>query len=387
MSLRLIFICIFFTPFGIYSQKEVKTLGVLPEVISETSGLIFYKSKLISHNDSGNNARLFEIDTLSLEITRTVTVMNADNMDWEDITQDDAYIYIGDFGNNNGNRRDLVIYRIAKSDYDQFDEVLADRIDFSYEDQSSFVENSNSDWDAEALFNFGNTLVVLTKQWGSNGTVAYVVPKLPGDYRAKKLDRYQVNGLITGSTYNSTAKLLYLTGYSSTLTPFIVRVEGASDNAIFGGKIEKSNLSINLAQLEGICHVAGDTYFLSSELFKRDNLSISLEAGLFSFESGDEKEEDSEEPPMVDPKTLPEDKKEKLIVYQAFGSNTVNYKLTTQSSIFGQAIFDSAGKRVHYMLGAELEGNALDVSTLKPSIYYLAFYLSDKIMFTPFIKY
>ena len=387
MGLRLLFICIFFAPFTIFSQKDVRTLGVLPQEISETSGLIFHNGKLITHNDSGNEARLFEIDTLSLKITRTVTIKNADNVDWEDITQDDTYIYIGDFGNNNGSRSDLVIYRIAKSEYEQFNEVSADRIDFSFEDQSSFVENSNSDWDAEALFAFGNTLVVLTKQWGSKGTVAYVLPSLPGDYSAKRLDGYQVNGLITGSAYNSTAKLLYLIGYSNTLKPFIVRVEGANENAIFGGKIEKTNLNINLVQVEGISHVTGDTYFLSSELFIRDNPSILSEARLFSFESGDEKEENEEEFPIEDPETSSEAKKEKLIVYRAFGSNTLNYKLTTESSIFGRAIFDSAGKRVQYMLGADLEGNTLDVSTLKPSIYYLAFYLSDKIISTPFLKY
>lgn len=379
MSLRLLLICILLAPFTIFSQKDVKTLGVLPEEISETSGLIFHNDKLITHNDSGNDSRLFEIDTLSLSITRMVTIMNASNIDWEDITQDDTYIYIGDFGNNKGNRKDLVIYRIAKSDYDQFNEVLADRIDFSFEDQTSFTENSNNDWDAEALFTLGDKLVVLTKQWGSNGTVAYVMPNLPGDYSAERLDGYQVEGLITGSTYNSTAKLLYLIGYSNTLKPFIVKVEGSNENAIFGGKVEKTNLSINLAQTEGITHVTKDTYFLSSELFKRDNPSISLEASLFSFVSGDEKEEN--------PETSPEAKKEKLIVYGVFGSNTLNYELITESSIFGQAIFDSTGKRVHYIFGANLEGNSLDISTLTPSIYYLSFYLHDKIMSTPFIKY
>ena len=87
----------------------------LPNSISETSGLLFYNGKLITHNDSGDAANLYELDTIRGNITRTITISNATNSDWEDITQDDTHIYIGDFGNNsNGNRQDLKIYKILR---------------------------------------------------------------------------------------------------------------------------------------------------------------------------------------------------------------------------------------------------------------------------------
>ena len=39
---------------------------------------------------------------------------NIKNTDWEEISQDKDFIYIGDIGNNSGNRDDLKIYRAGK---------------------------------------------------------------------------------------------------------------------------------------------------------------------------------------------------------------------------------------------------------------------------------
>ena len=155
----------------VLTAQTVTLVGTLPETVNETSGLILYNGKLITHNDSGNSTQLFEIDTLSLMISRVVNITNAENVDWEDITQDDNYIYIGDIGNFNGNRTDLAIYRISKADYDNSDNVSAERIGFSYEDQNNFDSMPNSDWDAEALTMIRGQLTLFTKQWQSNGIV------------------------------------------------------------------------------------------------------------------------------------------------------------------------------------------------------------------------
>ena len=69
----------------VLSAQTVSFLGTLPDSVKETSGLILYDGKLITHNVSGNTAQLFEIDTLSLMVTRVVNVSNAENIDWEDI--------------------------------------------------------------------------------------------------------------------------------------------------------------------------------------------------------------------------------------------------------------------------------------------------------------
>ena len=106
----------FFLPVVLLNAQVSTTLiGTLPENVLESSGLIYYNNRLITHNDSGNSPQLYELDSLGSQIFRTITINNATNIDWEDITQDDTYIYVGDFGNNSGNRQDLRIYRIKKS--------------------------------------------------------------------------------------------------------------------------------------------------------------------------------------------------------------------------------------------------------------------------------
>jgi hypothetical protein len=72
----------------------------------------FCNNNIITHNDSGGQANLYEINA-STGALRTVAITNATNVDWE-YAQDASYIYIGDIGNNFGNRTDLKIYKISR---------------------------------------------------------------------------------------------------------------------------------------------------------------------------------------------------------------------------------------------------------------------------------
>ena len=111
--------------------SDLKTKFDLPATVKETSGLLLLNGKLITHNDSGRDAKLYELDTLSGAITRTITISNATNRDWEDIAVDETHIYIADIGNNNGTRTDLTIYKILKTDFSENDAITAEKIEFS----------------------------------------------------------------------------------------------------------------------------------------------------------------------------------------------------------------------------------------------------------------
>jgi len=223
----------FFTGTCLYGQVNISVLGTLPQEVQETSGLIFFQGKLYTHNDSGNAAVLYEVDTLTLGINRTITVNNAENVDWEDLTRDESYLYIGDIGNNQGNRQDLGIYRISLSELEQGEEVNAERITYAYADQLDFSAEANSDWDAEALISYGDQLIIFTKQWQSLGTVAYSLPKTAGDHQAQRVGETNVNGLITGAAYNTETRVVYLVGYSSLLQPFLMRFSRSPCNSLF----------------------------------------------------------------------------------------------------------------------------------------------------------
>ncbi len=379
------------------AQQEVQTLGTLPDLVSETSGLLFHNGKLITHNDSGNSPQLYEIDTVSLEITRTVTLNNAENIDWEDSTQDTDYFYIGDFGNNLGTRTDLVIYRISKELYNQQDEITAERIHFSYEDQTTFEDTGNSDWDAEALIAIEDQLLVFTKQWQSNGTVAYTIPKAPGTHIAKRLDSFDTKGLVTGAVYNPESRLLYLVGYSAILDSFLYRVDGASNTAVFDGEIEQLSTNIGFAQVEAIVAIDVDRYMISSELFTRENPFITLQSTLYALGTNDrsytdpdpnpDPDPDPDLDPDPDPDLDPDPLADELILYRSIEESVLWYEVPDSELLIARAIFDVMGRLVTYDTGPGLDTKNIDLSTLPKGIFYITFYFGDRKTSRPFANY
>lgn len=373
---------------GLSAQANVQELGNLPTTVSETSGLLFHNGRLITHNDSGNTPQLFEIDTLTLEITRTITLTNAENVDWEDLAQDNEAIYVGDFGNNVGTRENLVIYRITKEMYEAANTVQAERINFRYPDQVDFSNTGNSDWDAEAFIVLDDRLVVFTKQWESNGTVAYSIPKTPGVHIAERLAEFDSNGLVTGATYNPISDVLFLIGYSSILGPFTLRIDAPNIGSIFGTAPTKIPFGGGLAQIEGITYVDVDTYFVSSEFFTNASPAITLDSKLFSFTTTDtpngseEEEEEEEEEEILNP----EPQENSLVLYRPLDSDFLEYELVTDRALYGRGLFDSGGKRLQYIRAAEIENNRIDIASLSSSVYYLAFYLDNGVLVKAFAK-
>ena len=261
----------------------------LPITINESSGAIFFNNRLITHNDSGNENKLYELDIISGLVTRTVTIVNATNVDWEDMTHDQSYIYIGDIGNNNGTRTDLKIYKINKSDYLNSDDVSAEIINFSYSDQTDFSSNPNStEWDAEALLSFDtNYLLLFTKNWINGTTKVYPIPKSSGTYAVNSLTTTLPNaGLITGATYNPITNKVYIIGYTLILQAFVWICENFTDYDVFSGTNTQISLtSLGMEQAEGITYVNANRYFITSESFSISSFSDS--GKLMSFTTND----------------------------------------------------------------------------------------------------
>ncbi len=113
---KLLFFLSFLISLHSFSQKTEKLalrkykIATLSDSLKETSGLTFLKDKLYTLNDGGNTNEIFEIDKNSGKILSKLKT-DFPNKDWEAITSDGKNFYIGDFGNNAGNRRDLAIYK------------------------------------------------------------------------------------------------------------------------------------------------------------------------------------------------------------------------------------------------------------------------------------
>lgn len=244
----------------------IKKVTTLSSKIDETSGLINFNGRIITHNDSGDKPNLYEIDITSGKVIRTVTISNAVNIDMEDIAQDENSIYLCDIGNNSNKRKNQTIYKISKADYLIKDKVVAEIIRIKYKEQINFTKtNRKTNFDAEAVVNINDELFLFTKNWGDLKTSVYKIPKEKGNYTLTKIDSFDINGLITAATYNENTKTVILTGYLD-FKPFIVELTNFSSNSPLDGKIDKKSIVVSGSkQIEGITVNPDGSYYMSAE--------------------------------------------------------------------------------------------------------------------------
>lgn len=372
---------------GLHAQSEVSWVGALPELVPESSGLLLVGNRLVTHNDSGNSPELYVLDTTSLEVVRRVRITNAENTDWEDLAQDEEFIYIGDIGNNLGSRRDLKVLRISREAFLRSDAVEASVISYSYEDQSDFGGSQNSDWDAEALLPGADSLYIFTKQWQSGNTVAYRIPKTPGHYQALRTAEYPAGGLVTGASPIPGQEAFLLLGYTGQLQPYLLRISSKRPDAGGAEPIAKMQLDIPFGQAEGVAALPSGVIYLSTEAFS--NRLVSLPAGIFRYTPGGVSQEGSEngDPGRQGQGPGDGDGGQKLLLYQAPGSHTIRYQVPGKSRITAKAIFDTSGRRVWFAAGEENLPGEMDVSGLRNAVYYLTVYLPEQRLTKAFLRY
>ncbi len=258
------------------------TKFLLPKEVEETSGLAFFNGKLWTINDSGGLPTIYGLDTLTGEVLQRIAVSNATNVDWESLAQDDAYLYVGDFGNNSGNRNNLLIYKIllteipAKGD----GQVVAESIRFSYEDYvGPIAKRKDNNFDCEAFIADGDSLYLFSKNWENQQCRLYRLPKTPGTFIAQKLASFDTKGLVTGADINPRSGELILTGYTNkTWIPFMWVFTDYADHQYFSGNKQRVNM-INLpaTQVEAIAFTRGRRAVITSEghvLFSQTAFSV-----------------------------------------------------------------------------------------------------------------
>ncbi len=316
----------------------------MDESVEETSGLLFINDKIITHNDSGGDATLYEVDPDSGDITRRIFINNATNVDWEDLSMDENYIYIGDFGNNNGSRIDLKVYPIPLADFLSTNTVTAEIINFSYSDQVDFSPNNETNFDAETLLNFHDQLYIFTKNRGDFHSNIYPLPKEPGTYQITKTGEINPQILITGGTYDAQADAILLTGYSLQGS-FIVTINEFMDNQINTGISNKYPITlVNSFQVEGIAPIGQYHYYLSTEG------NSAVEPTLYQMNAYD-----------ILPIELVE--KTPLLLFPNPASHIIRieskgYSSATIYNISGQLLLSSQEK-------------SIDISTLKSGLYFI----------------
>ncbi|WP_426430625.1 T9SS type A sorting domain-containing protein [Winogradskyella sp. HB-48] len=271
---------LWFLSFFCINAQQFTLETALDTTVNETSGLLYINNTLITHNDSANTNELFDIDIATGNVIRTVTVTNATNIDWEDLAQDGTYIYIGDFGNYQGDRTDLKVYRIAISDYLNNTSVTADVINFSYADQSDFTTSPfATNFDAESLIHYNNTLYVFTRNWLDGNTNVYELPKTPGTHSITMIDNITAGGLVSGATFNTLSNEIIITGFDSN-GAFLIELSGFNSGLFSNGGVTKTSIAVpaNYSfQIEGIYPINANEYYITAEE------NGALQSALYSF--------------------------------------------------------------------------------------------------------
>jgi len=263
-------------------------LQQLDNELQESSGLAYFGGKVWTVNDSGNENIIYQLDLQSGKASKRVRVTNAENIDWESLAQSETHLYIGDFGNNEGNRTDLVVLKVLKSDLLTKTEVAAEKIFFSYPQQTNFEERINShNFDCEAFFYLRGVLHLFTKNWEDNQTNHYTLGTSPGTTTANFEGSFDSEGLITGADINSSTGDIVLIGYENRgvfSQSFIWILSGYPEHNLFGGSNSKVMLGspADLGQTEAVFIKDDNTGYISSETINLDRFFI--HGKLFSFD-------------------------------------------------------------------------------------------------------
>ena len=257
--------------------SEINGEVKLSNLVSESSGLEVLSAKegFWTINDAGNTNELFLFDKQG-KIKQVVEVFNAKNKDWEALASDgNSMLYIGDFGNNNNSRKDLTIYSVDVNTIKD-DKVKADKITFTYEDQSEFPpKKKDRNFDAEAFIFFNDYFYIFSKNRSSNfdgTTKLYKVSAELGEKKARLIGKFITcdnvkNCQITGADISDDGKHLALLTHNS-----VYLFSDYKDDNFFSGKNKKIELNHN-SQKEAICFV-GNTLYITDEGTKKSKCKM-----------------------------------------------------------------------------------------------------------------
>jgi len=254
----------------IYGNATVAPLQSieLPVYLNESSGLVVDGDSVWTHNDN-SDVHLYRIGKSDTTGMQQFTVSGASNIDWEDLTADSNYFYVGDFGNNsNGARTDLRILRIEKQSL-WAGQPVVDTIWFSYSDQIPVTSTgpNATDFDCEAMVVDTDSIYLFSKMWTSQNTTVYALSKSPGVHIANRKFQLNVQGLVTGATMVDSLGIVVLCGYSPLLQPFLFLIYDYPAKEFELGNKRKIGLNLPFHQVEGIGTDDGLTYFCTNERF------------------------------------------------------------------------------------------------------------------------
>ncbi|MCD4770306.1 MAG: hypothetical protein K8R35_09075 [Bacteroidales bacterium] len=195
---------------------------ILPGQLSEISGIVYHDGTVYAINDSWNQAVIYTLDFGTFQIVKSHKIHNLNNKDWEEIAIYKDNIYIGDFGNNFGNRRDLSVYSMPLKELGSESQNIRS-IRFKYKNQVTYSGIPyNHPWDCEAMVVDSAGIWLFSKDRESKTCSMYKLPHGFQEGQVSPVSSFNTGFIVTGAFYNSEEGSLYLVGYGNNNTYIVI---------------------------------------------------------------------------------------------------------------------------------------------------------------------
>lgn len=233
---------------------NLKVVANIDSQLKEASALELVKNEnvLWTIEDSGNSNILYRLNNEG-NIDRSITIENAKNKDWEDLTTDkQGNIYIGDFGNNDKKRDTFSIYKVSNPK-NLKEKSTASVINFTMPD------NVKSE-DFEAFFLYKNHFYMFSKEDGKGKLIK--VPNTIGTHEATFITKFDLKGKhseITSADISTDGKTVVLLNHNK-----LWKLTGFKSDNFFSGNVKSLDFKHN-SQKEGVCFVDNNTVLINDE--------------------------------------------------------------------------------------------------------------------------
>jgi hypothetical protein len=259
---------------------QVEVMGPLPMVLDELSGLAASPSMpgvLYTHNDSGDSARFFALNSFGKEIAE-LQLSGVIAVDWEDIAvgpcEASTCVFLGDIGDNLEQRSSYAIYRTREPQLRNYlgGHQAPPELELPY-DSLPFTYPNGRRHNAETLLVHPQTgdVYVITKERAGLQSEVFKFPRpfTPGEMTTL-LDvgplsiPAQGDSLLTGGDIHPCGNQVLFRMYNRAV---LMRVpDDAGFEAVFSAQPIEVPSAIDEPQAEAICWGSeGRTYFTSSE--------------------------------------------------------------------------------------------------------------------------
>ncbi|GGF12016.1 SdiA-regulated domain-containing protein [Flavobacterium limi] len=252
------------------SNTDLKTLYSLPKKLKEVSGITYFPetNMIYTLEDSGNKNEIYAINSEG-KLEKNIAITNAVNTDWEDITKDkEGNIYIGDFGNNDNERQDLCIYKVAKDELNKENALSEYKVFFSYPEQTEFPPKKKElFYDVESFFEQDGYFYLFTKNRskGFDGTAfIYKIKNASGTQKAVRIGEFKTcanynHCVLTSATISPDGKKVVLLSHDK-----IVLFKDFSGDLFHKGT--QTEISLNhFSQKEAIVFKDNNTLLIADE--------------------------------------------------------------------------------------------------------------------------